>query len=368
MIGTTLRNFLGMIGMVTLVAYAAMAGLMASPALDAPAVAQTQGQVPGNALGNVNDAEFWRAVRRGVSGTVSIPDKKAGVLVQSEGDNWRVFRNGPLSNFGGWLLLASVVVLAVFFAWRGRIRIDRGPSGRTVERFNALERFTHWLAAGSFVVLGLTGLNVMYGKYVLMPILGADAFAALTYWGKLSHSYIAFAFMIGIVLMFILWVKDNFFDSTDLEWISKAGGLFSSGVHPPARKFNFGQKFIFWAVILGGGSLSISGLALMFPFEITPFAGTFAVLNVFGFGLPTELSPLAETQLSHLWHGILGLVMIAIIIAHIYIGSLGMEGAFDAVSTGQVDENWARENHSLWVAELEGGAAPPQSGGEQPAE
>ena len=368
MIGTTLRNILGTIGMVVLVVYAAMAGLMGSPVFDAPAVAQTQGQVPGNALGAVSDTEFWRQVRHGVSGTVSIPDKMAGVLVQSEGDNWRAFRNGPLSKFGGWLLLAVVVVLAVFFAWRGPIRIEHGWSSRTVERFNAFERFTHWLTAGSFVVLGLTGLNVMYGRFVLKPILGADAFATLTYWGKLSHNYIAFAFMIGIVLMFILWVKDNLLDRTDFEWISKGGGFFTSGSHPPAKKFNFGQKVIFWAVILGGGSISVSGLALMFPFEITPFAGTFAVLNVFGLDLPTELTPLAETQLSQLWHSILGLVMIAIIIAHIYIGSLGMEGAFDAVSTGQVDENWAREHHSLWVAELEGGAAPPQSGGEQPAE
>ena len=367
MIGTTLRKILGTIGLVMLVAYAAMAGLMWSPALDAPAVAQTQGQVPGNALGNINDAELWRKVRRGVSGTVSIPDKMAGVLVQSEGDTWRVFRNGPLSSYGGWLLLAVVVVLAIFFAWRGRIRIEHGLSGRTLERFNALERFTHWLTAGSFVVLGLTGLNVMYGKYVLKPILGADAFAALTYWGKLSHNYIAFAFMIGIVLMFVLWVRENLLDRTDLVWISKGGGLFSSGVHPPAKRFNFGQKVIFWSVVLGGASLSLSGLALLFPFEIELFAGTFAVLNVFGFDLPTDLSPLAETQLSQLWHSIVGLIMIAIIIAHIYIGSLGMEGAFDAVSTGQVDENWAREHHSLWIAELEGSAPPAQSGGEQPA-
>lgn len=368
MIGTALRNILGTIGLVMLVAYAAMAGLMGSPALDAPAVAQTQGQVPGKSLGNISDTEFWRNVRQGVSGTVSIPDKMAGVLVQSEGDNWRAFRNGPLTNFGGWLLLAVVVVLAVFFAWRGRIRMDQGPAGRTVERFNAFERFTHWLTAGSFVVLGLTGLNLMYGRFVLKPILGADAFAALTYWGKLSHNYIAFAFMIGIVLMFILWVKDNLLDGTDFVWISKGGGFFSAGSHPPAKKFNFGQKVIFWVVILGGGSSSISGLALMFPYEITPFAGTFAVFNVFGFGLPTDLTPLAETQLSQLWHSILGLILTAVIIAHIYIGSLGMEGAFDAVSTGQVDVNWMRENHSLYLAELEGTAAPPHSDGEQPAE
>ena len=318
-----------------------------------PAIAQTAGAVPGGALGGVSDSEFWRQVRKGVTGTVSIPDKNAATLVQSHGDNLRALRNGPLSAFGGWLLLAVVVVLALFLTVRGRIRIEAGPSGRTVERFNGIERFTHWLTATSFVVLGLTGLNMLYGKHVVMPVIGQTAFAALTQWGKLSHNYIGLSFMIGIVLMVVLWLKDNLPDRHDFLWLAKAGGLFVKGVHPPAKKFNAGQKFIFWMVVLGGISISFSGVSLLFPFVLLPFAPTFEFLNMFGFELPVDLTPLQETQLALLWHSLLALILIAGIIGHIYIGSLGMEGAFDAVSTGQVDENWAREHHSLWVAELD---------------
>ncbi len=362
-----LHKILTAAGLSLLIAYGMAAGLTGSAALDtAPAQAQTGGNVPGNWSGNVSDTELWRAVRRGVTGTVSIPDKKAAVLVQSDGDNWRAFRNGPVSQTGGWLLLATIVVLALFFFIRGRIRIGAGFAGETIERFNALERFTHWLTASSFIVLALTGLNVLYGRYVLKPILGADAFSTLTYWGKLAHNYIAYAFMIGLVLMFVLWVRDNLWHNRDFNWIMTAGGLFQDGVHADSARFNFGQKAIFWVVILGGASLAVSGLALVFPYEIQPWSGTFALLNTVGFDLPTNLTPLQETQLSVLWHSLAALIMIAIVIAHIYIGSLGMEGAIDAVGTGQVDINWAREHHNLWVAEMEEKAS--TGGQEQPAE
>lgn len=362
----TLRHISRYLGLAVMVAYAASAGLMGSPILDAPAAAQLQGMVPGNALGNLNDAEMWRQVRRGVSGTVSIPDKKAGVLVQAEGDIWRSFRNGPLTAWGGWLLLASVVVIALFFALRGRIRIDAGPSGRTVERFNSFERFTHWLAASSFIVLALSGLNTLYGKFVLLPVLGPSAFSTLSMWGKLAHNYISFAFIAGIVLMFVAWVRDNLLSGEDFNWMVKGGGLFVKGVHPPAKKFNLGQKVIFWVVILGGGSVAFTGICMLFPFQLAPFAPTFALLNFFGFDLPVTLTALQEMQLAQLWHSMLSVVLIAIIIAHIYIGSLGMEGAFSAVSTGQVDENWAREHHSLWVEEMTNETASAEHG--QPAE
>lgn len=368
MIWTTLRKALGTFGIVVLVTYAAMAGITGSATLDSPAVAQTGGNVPGNALGNTSDSELWRKVRRGVAGTVSIPDKKAGVLVQASGDNWRAVRNGPVSTIGGWAMLASIVVIAVFFAFRGRIRIDSGFSGRTVERFNTLERFTHWLTASSFVVLALTGLNTLYGKYVLMPVIGKAGFAALSYWGKLAHNYIGFAFIAGLVLMFVIWVKDNMASREDLKWAANLGGLLTRGNHPPAKKFNFGQKVVFWLVILAGGSSAYSGLCLIFPYELTPFSETFAFLNIFGFGLPTQLSVLQEIQLAQLWHSILALALVVVIIGHIYIGSLGMEGAFDAVGTGQVDENWAREHHSLWVAELDRASSAGAAENQQPAE
>ncbi len=369
MIWSKFRHIVGASALALLVVYATAAGLTGSPLLETgPAAAQTGGAVPGNWSGSASDAEMWRAIRKGVQGTVSIPDKQAGTLVQSDGDSWRAFKNGPLSQFGGWLLALVLVVLAAFRLIRGQVKVDSGLSGQTVERFNAFERAVHWLTASSFIVLGLSGLNVLYGKYVLMPIIGQGAFASLTYYGKLAHNYLGFAFMVGIALMFVLWVRHNIFDGSDLKWIAQGGGFLTKGAHPPAKRFNFGQKCIFWIVILGGVTISVSGLALMFPYEILPWAKTFSVLNIFGFGLPTDLTALQETQISVLWHSAVALGMIAVIIAHIYIGTpLGMEGALDAVASGQVDVNWVKEHHSIWADEViaQGTST---GGGEQPAE
>ena len=364
---SNLRQIMASLTLALVVAYGAAAGLSGSPFLDAPAAAQTGGSVPGHWSGSASDSDYWRTIRKGSKGSLTLPDQKGAVLVQSQGENWRAFKNGPLANFGGWLLLGILLVLVVFRVLRGQVKIDSGPSGRTIERFNGLERATHWLTASSFILLGLTGLNVMYGRYVLLPAIGPDAFSALTYYGKLAHNYIGFAFIVGLIMMFFLWVRHNIFDSTDIGWIAKGGGLLSKGTHPPAKKFNFGQKCIFWIVILGGASLAWSGLALIFPYEIMPWGQTFAMLNIFGLGLPTDLTPLQETQLSVLWHGLVAVIMITAIIGHIYIGSpVGMEGAIGAVGSGQVDVNWAKEHHSLWAAEVEGGAT--GTGGEQPAE
>ena len=348
-------------------------------AVAAPAGAQTQGrdvqavqalggQVPGAALGANSDAQFWRAVRRGLQGKVSIPNKQAGVMIQSEGDNWRAWRNGPMTVYGIWALVGTIGLLALFFALRGRIKIDAGPSGQTVERFNFVERSAHWLTAVAFILLALTGLNLLYGRHILLPVLGPETFSAITMAGKYVHNYIAFAFMAGIVLMFVLWVRHNIPNKNDLTWMAKGGGLFVKGVHPPSEKFNAGQKVIFWSVVLGGGSLVVSGVSLLFPFEIALFEGTFAILNVFGADLPSALTPLQEMQYAQLWHTLMSVAMIAIVLAHIYIGSLGMEGAFAAMGSGQVDENWAREHHSLWLESLHGEINEASASRRQPAE
>ena len=300
-------------------------------------------QLPTNIVKQPTDAGYWRIIRKGMRGRVTIPNKEAGVLIQTlqarstvfpiRVNDWRYYRNGPLSRIGGWLLLAVLVILVLFFALRGRIKIESGLSGRTIERFSALERFAHWLSAVSFIVLGLSGLNMLYGRYVLKPIIGADAFSALAAAGKYSHNYLAFAFMVGVVLMVILWIRDNLPDRYDMGWIMKAGGLFSKHSHPPAAKFNLGEKVVFWSVVIGGVVVSYTGLSLMFPQLFTA---------------------LQSLELIQIVHAAVSLVMIAIIIAHIYIGSLGMQGAFDAMGNGFVDENWAREHHSAWMAEFKG--------------
>jgi formate dehydrogenase subunit gamma len=282
----------------------------------------------------------------------------SAVMIQSEGDNWRAFRNGPLSNVGAFAVMGIIGLLVVFYFIRGKIRIDAGPSGDTILRFGVIDRFAHWLMAGSFVVLGITGLNLLYGRYILLPIIGKDAFAAFTTFGKYAHNYLAFAFMAGLALSCVLWVRHNVPNRGDLAWLKAGGGIFKKGVHPPARKFNAGQKIIFWAVMIGGLSVSMSGIALLFPFQTSMFADTFALLNVIGFNLPTDLTGMQEQQLNQLWHGIVSMALMTMIIAHIYIGSVGMEGAIDAMNTGHVDRNWAKEHHNLWVEEEDQKASP----------
>ena len=335
-----------------LAAFAVIVTLFSGMALLAPvAIAQQSGEVPGQALGINSDADLWRFVRTGNAGSVSMKNELGAVMIQSEGDNWRAVRNGPLSTIGAFGLFIMLFLLTMFYMVRGKIRIEKGASGKTILRFGGIDRFAHWLMAGSFVVLGLTGLNLLYGRYLVLPIVGPEAFSAITTGGKYAHNYLAFAFMVGLGLSFLLWVRHNIPSKIDLQWLRMGGGILKKGVHPPAKKFNAGQKIIFWVTMVGGLSVSLSGIALMFPFQTTMFADTFAIFNAVGLNLPTDLTPIQEQQYNQIWHGIVSLVLMIIIIAHIYIGSVGMEGAIDAMNTGEVDLNWAKEHHNLWVEE-----------------
>lgn len=264
-----------------------------------------------------------------IAGRVSIPDQNAANLIQPAGRTWRDFHNVTLTWVGAIAILGVLAVLIVFYATRGRIPIEGGPSGRTIERFNLLDRSVHWMTASTFVILALSGLNLTFGRYLILPLIGPEAFATLSLWGKIAHNFLAFPFTLGIVLMFLLWVKDNIPNARDIAWFKAGGGLFGKGAHPPpAGRFNGGQKMVFWLTILGGAAVAISGYILVFPFMFTDIAGQ---------------------QLAHMVHGLLSVLMIAAILAHIYIGSIGMEGAFAAMGSGQVDLNWAKEHHALWV-------------------
>ena len=320
-------------------------------------------------LGGVSDAEVWRALRYGLDDVkVSAGGPEARVLIQDSGMRWLAFRKGPLATSGAWLLGATLALLALFYLIRGKIRIDGQKTGRTVTRFKAIERFGHWLMGGAFIVLAITGLAVLFGRMVIIPLLGHEAFSTIAVASKWVHNNISWAFMLGLVMVFVMWVAHNIPNRTDLKWLAAGWGIFTKGVHPPARKFNAGQKMIFWSVIVFGVSISVTGLALLFPFELPMFAKTFALLNqtglpqLLGFGdLPEVMAPHEEMQLATLWHAIMAFVLMAIILAHIYIGSVGMEGAFEAMGSGEVEEQWAREHHALWLDELQekGRAADP---------
>jgi formate dehydrogenase subunit gamma len=311
------------------------------------------GNVPGNSSGNSSDSDFWRALKDGVEGKVSIPDKQSGRLIQTQGTAWWQQRNGPVAMFVGWAILGVTFALALFFAIRGRIRISNGRSNKRIKRFSIIERTGHWLLACSFILLALTGLNLLFGRSIILPVIGKEAFAFIALMGKYIHNYVAFAFIAGLVMITVMWIKHNFPNKHDIVWLLKGGGLFGGG-HPPAKKFNGGQKILFWLVVICGVSISLSGWSLLYPFTTSMFNSTFEITNsLFGTEYVLPLTPLQEQQYASLWHIIMAGVMIAIVIAHIYIGSVGMEGAMEAMTDGEVDENWAKDHHSIWVAEME---------------
>lgn len=266
-----------------------------------------------------------------VAGRTSIPDANATFLIKPDNKAWASLQGDFLHTLSIWAVIGMLVILTGFYLIRGKIMVDHGLSGRKILRFNGLERFAHWTLASTFIILALTGLNLIIGKTVILPIVGEAAFGTLSQLGKIAHNYLAWPFMVSLVLIVLLWVVHNIPNKVDLEWIAQGGGLLKKGVHPPARKFNAGQKLIFWSVVLGGAALSVTGYMLLFP----AVAGT----------------P-ADWQFYQTIHALIAAVLSAIVIAHIYIGSIGMQGAFDAMGTGEVDENWAKEHHSLWVEEV----------------
>lgn len=277
---------------------------------------------------SAEEMELQAALRgERIGGRITIPDRQAATLIQPEGRDWREFHNRTLTWVGGVAVLGMLAILLLFFLAKGRLTTEAGPAGRTIQRFNLFERVAHWMTASSFIVLGLSGLNLTFGRFLLLPIIGPEAFTAFSLWGKIAHNYLAFPFTLGVLLLFLIWVKDNIPNKLDLVWL-KTGGGFIGREHPQAGRFNAGQKMVFWITVIGGTLVAISGYVLIFPFTVTDMAGQ---------------------QLAHTVHGILSVLMVAAMLAHIYIGSIGMKGAFDAMGSGQVDLNWAKEHHSMWV-------------------
>ena len=278
------------------------------------------------------------ANQRLITGRITLPDTRARTLIQPDGRMWRDYQRSVVPWIAAVLVLGTLAALALFYAIKGRIMIDGGRGIATILRFSSFERFMHWLTAASWCVLALSGLNMVAGRFVLLPLLGNDNFSALSRLLKPAHNFVAFPFMLGVLLMFLVWLRANIPNQVDVNWF-KSGGGFLDGSHPPAGKFNGGQKMVFWVVVLAGAAMSATGLSLMFPFAVT---------NIFGM------------QIIQVIHGGIALLMIAMMLSHIYIGSVGMEGAFDAMNSGDVDLTWAKDHHSLWVAEELAKAEKPQ--------
>ncbi|MDO8606601.1 MAG: formate dehydrogenase subunit gamma [Phaeospirillum sp.] len=312
-----------------------IAGCWVPPAM----AASSDGDIPTAAQSDrISQPDTWRAIRQGEGGFIAGQPAQRGVLIQSEGESWRAARNGKLAWYAGLALVGVSLAIGAFYLFRGKIMMEGGPSGKTILRFTRIERIGHWMTAGSFLVLGISGLNMLFGRWLLEPLIGKTLFSWLTWAGKWLHNLSGFVFIAGMVVIFVLWARDNLWDRYDAGWIAHGGGLLKKGDHPPAAKFNFGQKTQFWMVIVVGALVSSTGISLLFPFSFADLAGM---------------------QVMQLVHAALAVVMVLFILGHIYIGTVGMEGASTAVTTGYVDLEWARTHHAVWVAEEETKTAKP---------
>ena len=269
-----------------------------------------------------------------IQGRGSIPDMKSYTIEQPAGRDWRHFHEVTLRWIGAVAILGILAVLVIFYLWRGMVRIESGRSGHTIVRFNAVERFVHWMTATCFIILALSGLNITFGRALLLPLMSPEAFTTWSEWAKYAHNYLSFPFTLGVILIFFMWVAGNIPNRVDVEWFKRRGGMVGHD-RPPAYRFNGGQKLIYWIVVLGGSAIAVSGYLLMFPF----------------YG--TDIQTMQNAEIAH---GIIAMLFIAAMLGHIYIGTIGMEGAFEAMGTGTVDVNWAKEHHNLWLEEVRAGS------------
>jgi formate dehydrogenase subunit gamma len=275
-------------------------------------------------------ADVWRQVRNNDAGYSAVKGRETNELIQGSGENWRQLRNGPLALYGSWLLGFTLAALAVFYLWRGSIKLEHPPTGELVERWSPFERRLHWMSALTFIVLAVTGLSLLYGRHVLIPLFGLEGFSAYASIAKWSHNILGPLFVVLFIAMIAKWFKANFFNKIDLEWF-KAGGGIIGDAHPSAERLNGGEKLFFWCLAIAGLGLCVSGLILDFP----------------NFNQQREI-----IQLSHIIHLITALGLIAFTFGHIYIATIGTEGALEGMKTGYVDVAWAQQHHDLWLEQV----------------
>jgi formate dehydrogenase subunit gamma len=307
-----------------------------------------------------NNAPVWRDVQSGEPNaftTTTVEGRETEVLIQpparflgqdnvaTAGEAWRQFRNGPITFYGGWFVLLVGLVILLFYAWKGSLKLHEPLSGRLMRRFTRLEMIVHWSVAISFCVLGISGLIMLFGKHLLLPLMGYTVFAWLTQLSKNLHNFIAPLFIVSVLAMIVLYVKDNFPKGYDLRWLANGWNVLANGKHMPSGRFNGGEKVWFWIGVVGLSiAVSWSGLVLLFP----NFDQTRAVM-----------------QDAWVIHATAALIYIALSLGHIYLGTLGVAGTYGTMRTGYTDETWAKEHHEIWYEAVKsreraapGGAVP----------
>ncbi|HEX2198142.1 MAG TPA: formate dehydrogenase subunit gamma [Burkholderiales bacterium] len=335
-------------------AFAGAAAAQQAPQQNAAPTTPEQAQQQRQLTQPGNNAPVWREVQRGTPNYTSLPGREMEVLIQpparflgqdvsvTAGEAWRQFRNGPVTFYGGWLVVGVALIILAFYAWKGSLKLKHPPSGRLMRRFTPLEMIVHWTVAISFCVLGISGLIMLFGKHVLLPVMGYTLFSWLTMAAKNLHNFIAPLFIVSVAAMILVYVKDNFPRAYDLRWLANAWAYMARGKHVSSGRFNGGEKVWFWVGVVGLSiAVSWSGVVLLFP----NFDQTRAVM-----------------QDAWAVHAIAALIYIAISLGHIYLGTIGVAGTYGNMRTGWTDEEWAREHHDIWYEEVKSGRRRPHGG------
>ena len=295
-------------------------------------VAQAQQlDAPPNTLDQkTGPAGIWRDLRRGGPVPDSRPFAPPQRAIRIEGEEWRKVRNEWIRPVGGILLLLTLGGILLFALAVRRVPIEGGRSGQLVFRFTRYQRAMHWFTASVFILLAISGLILLFGRTVLIPVIGKDAFAAVASAAKQGHNLFGPVFIVALLLLLPAFLRHNRPFWQDIVWLARGG--FLSRREPPAGKFNGGEKLWYWLLAVFGLVIAGSGVFLDFP-AIAP--------------------ALVYLQFSHILHAVAAVILIAFAIGHAYLGSAGVEGVLEGMTTGCVDENWARQHHPLWLEELE---------------
>ncbi len=325
-----LRMFVGVVAV-----GAACVAAAQSPAVSPREADQAKQQAAQQITQPLNNQPVWNEVRTGLPQYTSIQGRETNVLVQPSGQTWRALRDGQISVYGGWALVVIFLSILTFFWLKGPITLHEPETGRKIQRFTPWERSMHWATAISFSILAISGLIILFGKGVLLPLIGYTLFSWLAILAKNLHNFVGPLFSVCIVLLFFTFVRHNFWKSWDFTWIKHFGGLLS-GREVPSGKFNAGEKLWFWGGLLMLGTIvSVSGFILDFP----------------------NFNQTRQTmQIANVVHSVATIMFMLAALGHIYMGTIGMVGALDAMRTGYVDETWAREHHAYWYNEIKSGA------------
>jgi formate dehydrogenase subunit gamma len=220
------------------------------------------------------------------------------------------------------ILLAIPVVFILHYIFIGPKQFAH--SGEQVLVFTKLNRIIHWVTAISFLLLVLSGVIMIFGKYF-----GGGAFVRAV---RYTHAPVALIFTPFGLIMFFMWLRDMLLESGDITWFMKFGGYLSKKDETmPVGKFNPGQKIWFWLGTLGGFIMAYTGYYMFY----------------FSTGVD-------NLRICAITHNILGMTLVAMFLVHLYMSLFAIKGSLISMLTGYKGEHELKVMHYKYYQKVRG--------------